>query len=82
MNRDINVGDRVKIIGVPGWLIHDLPEDEKAEIVACIGSIAVVSDIDSHGYFWLGFGIATEENDTAYYKGHSFCVSREFLKKI
>jgi hypothetical protein len=82
MKPDICVGARVRLAGVPAWLIHDLPDDEQAEIVAHIGCVAVVSDIDSHGYFWLRFGSTTEDSDGANYTGHSFCVSQEFLEKV
>lgn len=82
MNTDISIGDRVKLLGVPDWLVHDLPADEKAEILGCVGKVAVISEIDSHGYFWIGFGSTSEDADGADYAGHSFCVSREYLQKV
>ncbi|WP_162060563.1 hypothetical protein [Undibacterium sp. KW1] len=33
------------------WFVHDLPEDEKTEIISCIGRKAIVTDIDAHGFF-------------------------------
>jgi hypothetical protein len=82
MTIDIQVGDRVKLLGVPDWLMHDLPESEKVEMRAFIGQSAVVREIDSHGYFWLGFGVFEELGDTACYSGHSFCVSRDFIETL
>lgn len=82
MNEIIKIGDRVKLNGIPDWLIHDLPPDEKSEILACVGNILVVDSIDDDGYVWLGFGNTTEDNDNAYYTGHSFCVSKEYLQKV
>jgi hypothetical protein len=62
--------------------VHDLPDDEKEEIVAYIGKVTTVSKIDSHGFFWIGFGNTTEEVDTSHYSGHSFCVTKECLEII
>jgi len=62
----------------------DLPENEQEELRTFIGQSAVVSDIDSHGYFhgyfWLGFGNTTQADDSASYSGHSFCVPRAFIE--
>lgn len=79
MAREIRVGDRVKLLALPDWLTHDLPESEQAEMRTFIGRCTVVSEIDAHGYFWLGFGSSNEVGDSAYYSGHSFCVPREFI---
>ncbi|MBZ0091380.1 MAG: hypothetical protein K8F27_04050 [Sulfuricellaceae bacterium] len=76
----INVGDRVKLIGVPDWLLNDLPEDEKSEIAGCIGRTAIVSEIDIYGYFWLGFGNSVDKDDSTSYSGHTFCIPREYLQ--
>jgi hypothetical protein len=81
MTGDIRVGDRVKLLGLPDWLTHDLPEDEQVEMRGFIGQSAVVSEIDTHGYFWLGFGSTTQGSDTAHYSGHSFGVPREFIER-
>ncbi|MCL2022417.1 MAG: hypothetical protein FWG81_10230 [Betaproteobacteria bacterium] len=80
MNQDIEVGDKVKLIGIPDWLIHDLPPDEQSEILACIGSVFTIERVDDYGYFWVGFGYTTEDKENAYYTGHSFCVTKEYLQ--
>lgn len=80
MAADIRKGDRVRLLGLPDWLTHDLPADEQEELRAFVGSYAVVSEVDSHGYFWLGFGSVTEVENSANYSGHSFAVPREFIE--
>ncbi|MFZ6653900.1 hypothetical protein [Undibacterium sp. TJN19] len=80
MSNVIKMGDRVILTGVPEWLVHDLPEEEKTEIYSCIGKAAVITEIDKYGYYWLGFGSTVEHGDTAFYSGHAFCVSGEYLK--
>lgn len=79
MSKSIKVGDRVRLIGIPDWLVHDLPEDEKKEIYSYLGRTAMITDIDQHGYYWLGFGGTVDVGDTGFYSGHSFCVSDEYL---
>lgn len=76
----IHVGDHVRLLGLPDWLIHDLPSSEQEEMRAFIGQSAIICEIDSHGNFWLGFGSTIQEGDSAYYSGHSFGVPREFLE--
>ncbi len=78
----LHVGDRVKLTGVPDWLVHDLPEKEKREIVAFIGKVTMIDSIDSFGYYWLGFGSTDNGEDAAYYSGHSFCVPGEYLELV
>lgn len=81
MARDIRLGDRVKLLGLPDWLIHDLPEGEQTEMRSFVGRCAIVEKIDAYGFFWLGFGSTTQVSDAAQYCGHSFCVPREFIKR-
>lgn len=81
MDVKISVGDCVKLISLPDWLVHDLPDDEKIELRACIGRLTTVEDIDAYGYYWVGFGSTIEDGDTAYYSGHSFCVPPECLHR-
>lgn len=80
MKNDIKIGDRVTLLGLPDWLINDLPESEQTELITCIGKSAVVTEIDNYGYFWLGFGSTVEVEGTAHYSGHSFAISSEFIE--
>jgi len=80
MTTDIREGDRVTLLGLPEWLTHDLPASEQEEMRAFVGQSAVVCEVDSHGYFWLGFGSTTEAGDSAHYSGHSFGVPRQFIE--
>jgi hypothetical protein len=80
MIREIRVGDLVKLLDLPEWLTHDLPESEQIEMRAFIGQRALVSEIDSYGYYWLGFGNTSTVGDSAHFSGHSFGVPREFIE--
>ena len=74
------VGDRVKILAMPDWLIHDLPEDEQAEMKHFVGLVTESTAIKPDGYLWLEFGEILEVGDTAYCSGHSFCVNAESIE--
>ncbi|MDR3017941.1 MAG: hypothetical protein LBV56_21155 [Delftia acidovorans] len=76
----INIGNRVRLLSVPAWLLKDLPSDEQLEILSYIGRIACVERIDAHGYIWLGFGSAVQFEDYGEYVGHSFCVPPESVE--
>ena len=80
MTTNIRVGTRVRLLGLPDWLTHDLPESEQDEMRGFIGQAAIVSEIDAHGYYWIGFGGTTDAEDGASYSGHSFGVPVEFLE--
>jgi len=79
---NIQVGDCVKLLGLPDWLTHDLPLSEQEEMLEFIGKSGVVSEIDCSGNIWLGFGSTTVADDDAYYCGHSFCVPIEFVTRV
>ncbi len=79
MSKLIKIGDQVKLLGVPDWLVHDLPEDEKKEIYSFVGEVATVTEIDQYGYYWIGFGNTVDDGDFAFYSGHSFCITDEYL---
>lgn len=80
MKREICVGDSVILTAVPDWLIGDLPKHEQLEILACIGKEFVVQEIDSHGYYWVGFGATADIEEYSQFSGHSFCVPVECIE--
>ncbi|MGJ4954279.1 hypothetical protein ACQR1H_01445 [Bradyrhizobium sp. HKCCYLRH2015] len=81
MSDDIRVGDRVRLLGLPDWLLHDLPASEQAEMRGFFGQSCAVSEIDAHGYYWLGFGMTVDDADGSRCTGHSFCVPRDCIER-
>lgn len=79
---DLQVGDSVRLIGLPEWLIHDLPLEEQMRLHGFVGGVSAVEKIDQYGYVWIEFGVSTTESDCTKCTGHSFCVTREYLEKI
>lgn len=82
MTSEIRAGDHVRLLGLPDWLVSELPPSEQEELRAFVGQSAIVSEVDSYGYFWLGFGGTTESADSSHYSGHSFCVPRAFIELV
>jgi len=81
VSNDIQVGDRVRLLGLPDWLVHDLPASEQAEMRGFIGQSCEVSEIDAYGYYWLGFSTTFVDADGTRCCGHSFCVPRDFIER-
>ena len=79
MAAQFEVGDIVRLVSLPDWLIHDLPEAEQREMLAFVGQTAAITEIDVAGYFWLGFGQTMDDGDGSLYTGHSFCVTPDCL---
>lgn len=78
----MTVGDTVRLISVPQWLIHDLPLPEQWEIVDCIGQTAVITELDAQGNYWIGFGKLLRDEDGTAYCGHSLCVTGASLETV
>jgi hypothetical protein len=71
------INDHVKIEAIPDWLTHDLPSDEREQILGCVGRIMIVESIDSAGYLWVGFGAIELKEDISLYQGHSFAIPHD-----
>jgi hypothetical protein len=82
MGRQLQVGDTVRLLSIPDWLVHDLPASERKEISACVGKTAQISEIDSYGYCWVGFGETQDAEDEGRYSGHSFCLPADCLALV
>jgi hypothetical protein len=76
------VGDVVKLLSVPDWLVADLPEAERAAILARVGTEMVVSDIDPSGGIWLGFGQTTFDDEDAVYSGQTFIIEASRIELV
>ena len=76
------VGDLVKILSIPDWLVADLPASEKAGILSCVGTEMVISEIDQWGGIWVGFGGVAEGEDSATYTGQSFLVEPNRIELV
>jgi hypothetical protein len=67
----VSEGETVRILEIPDWLVHDLPEQEAAAVRACAGSEMIVNEIDSYGYFWVRAITSESESE---YSAQSFAM--------
>jgi len=75
------VGDKVRLLGVPDWLLNGLPEDEQVEIISFIWDIFEIIEIDEYNYIWLGDEAFIEKRgDGVMYGKPTFCITEEYIK--
>ena len=72
------MGDVVRVLSIPDWLVADLPDLERAGILACVGKEMVVNAVDRSGGVWLGFG----QTQDATYKGRSFLIEADRIELV
>ena len=77
-----SAGEQVTILKIPDSLVHDLPEDERAEIRQCEGKTLTIEKIDSNGFLWFGVGSSQELKDRTHYSGHSFCLEPKHVQRL
>ena len=59
----MRVGDRVRVLGIPDWLVHNLPEEDVENLRAQIGQIHQILELQPGGYVWLSGWFALEPCD-------------------
>jgi len=47
------VGTRVRLLSLSGQWLHDLPAEEKVDVLSMIGEIFEVEEIDEYGQPWI-----------------------------
>lgn len=76
------VGEEVEILGVPDWLVSDLPKNERDAIFGCIGKTMRVTEIDEFGGIWVGFGesrlLTTGDLE---YRGQCFVIAPDCIRR-
>lgn len=80
MNKHFRIGARVRLLGMPHWLIHDLPEEEQEDMRSFVGKTTTIEGIDAWGHYWVGFGFFTALDDAVGYTGHDFAITADFLE--
>jgi hypothetical protein len=70
--KPFSVGDSARILTIPRWLTHDLPEEEVQRLLQCEGTVMRVLEIDSYGYLWFG---ARDE-------GRWFCLTHNEIERV
>jgi len=73
------VGDSVRVLFVPDWLLNELPISEQEDIRSYVGRQATVMEVDAYGYAWVGFGLSEMSEGECRYSGHSFALTDDCL---
>jgi hypothetical protein len=47
-------GMLVRILSIPGWLTHDLPDKDVAHLKTMEGAVMPILEIDAYGMIWFG----------------------------
>ncbi|NHZ33152.1 hypothetical protein [Massilia rubra] len=79
-SHDFKVGDLVRLIGIPDWLIDDLQESEQLDVLGCIGNTAFIEKIDEHGCFWVEFGKTAGGDESARHSCRAFAIPADCLE--
>jgi hypothetical protein len=56
----MKVGDKVRVLAIPEWLIHGLPAEDVDHLNAQAGEVVEVRGLQGHGHLWLSFSDGTE----------------------
>lgn len=51
--RAVGVGARIRLVGLSGKWLDELPPEEKREVLSMIGEVFVVEEIDEYGHPWV-----------------------------
>ncbi len=77
------VGQQIRLVRIPDWLVHDLLQDERKQIEERLGTVFDITEIDSNGCVWMGFGSTVEEDEVGdVYRGQTFCVTPDCVEEI
>lgn len=59
----MKAGDKVRVLAIPDWLVHDLPEEDVEHLRAQIGMVHVIHEVQVGGYLWLSGWFALKPCD-------------------
>jgi hypothetical protein len=66
----MNVGDKVRVMTIPDWLLRDIPEDERGWLKAQLGQVVEIRANQGEKHLWLAFvdgseGFVLEREDVS-----------------
>lgn len=59
----MKVGDKVRVLAIPDWLVHDLPQEDVDNLRAQIGVVHEIHDVQPGDYLWLSGWFALKPSD-------------------
>lgn len=78
--RIVRVGARVRLIGLSGQWLDDLPSDEKPNVLSMVGDIFEVEEIDEYGSPWVRKSWPNEVEGTC--RSHSIALAPDEMELV
>ena len=74
--RIVRVGDRIRLIGLSGRWLDELPPDEKQDVLSMIGEVFAIEEVDEYGHPWVRKSWPNNEEG----KCHSHSIALESIE--
>jgi len=78
--RPVTVGARVRLLGLSGQWLDELPSDDKQDVLSMIGEVFEVEEIDEYGYPWVRKSWPNEEEGTC--NSHSIALESQEMELV
>ena len=76
----VGIGARVRLIGLSGTWLEELPRDEIGDVLSMIGEVFTVEEIDEYGYPWIRKSWPNEQEGTCH--SHSIALEPEEMELV
>jgi len=76
----VRLGARVRILGLSGNWLAELPADEKPDVLSMIGEVFEVQEIDEHGHPWVRKSWPNEDEGRCH--SHSIALESQEMELI
>lgn len=76
----VGVGTRVRLIGLTGRWLEDLPADEKPAVLSMLGKIFEIEEIDEYGQAWIRKSWFESEGGTC--RSHSIALAAHEMEAV
>jgi hypothetical protein len=79
-DRPVTVGAKVRLLGLSGQWLDELPSDEKQDVLSMIGEVFKVEEIDEHGHPWVRKSWPNEEEGK--FNSHSIALESQEMELV
>lgn len=78
--RPVGVGARVRLVGLSGKWLDELPPEERRDVLSMIGEVFVVEEIDEYGHPWVRKSWPDEEAGRCH--SHSIALEPQEMELV
>lgn len=76
----VRVGARVRLLGLSGRWLEELPSEERRDVLSMIGEVFEVEEIDKHGHAWIRKAWLDDGQGTC--RSHSIALDPEEMELV